>query len=239
MSLFRHPLASRPAMRRGGTRAKHAGVPLHRIRAVEGAGRLFSTPSRPALRAASGRPPARQRHDGHRGAALTVQASRRRHLRPGRHVVLARPGATSGPHTTGSPGTTAVNEDQSSSQVSRPIQGAMLVGQAPRFSLARRKPGVQIPSPPPHNSPGHRPGGSPPPGRDRYRSLCRAADGQQPVSVTTGECARTSRVTRSFRARVRAPPPGLRPPSARLARYPSKLLDPVEDVVDGRTPYGD
>jgi hypothetical protein len=33
----------------------------------------------------------------------------------------------------------------------------MLVGQAPRFSLARRKRGVQIPSPPPHNSPGHEP----------------------------------------------------------------------------------
>jgi hypothetical protein len=31
-------------------------------------GRSFSTNSRPALRAASGRPPARQRHDGHRGA---------------------------------------------------------------------------------------------------------------------------------------------------------------------------
>jgi hypothetical protein len=70
--------------------------------------------------------------------------------RPDRHVVLARPGATLGPHTTGSSGTTGVNHGQSSSQVSRPIQGAMLVGQAPRFSLARRKPGVQIPSPPPH-----------------------------------------------------------------------------------------
>ena len=30
-------------------------------------GRSFSTTSRPALRAACGRPPARQRHDGHRG----------------------------------------------------------------------------------------------------------------------------------------------------------------------------
>jgi hypothetical protein len=36
----------------------HAGVPLRRVRAVEEAGRLFSTPSRPALRAAAcgGRP---------------------------------------------------------------------------------------------------------------------------------------------------------------------------------------
>jgi hypothetical protein len=42
-------------MRRCGTWAKHAGVPLRRVRAVEGAGRLFSTPSRP--------------HDGHRGTA--------------------------------------------------------------------------------------------------------------------------------------------------------------------------
>src|SRR5829696_4705285 len=41
-------------MRRCGTWAKHAGVPLRRVLAVEGAGRLFSTPSRPALR----RPPA-------------------------------------------------------------------------------------------------------------------------------------------------------------------------------------
>jgi hypothetical protein len=48
------------------------------------------------------------------------------------------------------------------------------------ISLARRKSGVQIPSPPPHNSPGHRPGGSLPPGRCRSRSLCRAANGQQP-----------------------------------------------------------
>jgi hypothetical protein len=37
---------------------QHASVPLRRVRAVEGAGRLFSTPSRPALRAAAcgGRP---------------------------------------------------------------------------------------------------------------------------------------------------------------------------------------
>jgi len=35
-------------------------------------GRSFSTNSRPALRAAYGRPPARQRHDGHRGTGLTL-----------------------------------------------------------------------------------------------------------------------------------------------------------------------
>jgi hypothetical protein len=117
---------------------------------------------------------------GHRGTGLTVQASRRRHrslidtsFSPGR-------GATSGPHPAGPPGTTAVNAGQSSPQVSRPIPGAMLVGQTPRFSLARRKPGVQIPSPPPHNSPGHRPGGSLPPGRCPSKVACRAANGQQP-----------------------------------------------------------
>ena len=32
---------------------QHAGVPLRRVPAVEGAGRRFSTPSRPALRAAA------------------------------------------------------------------------------------------------------------------------------------------------------------------------------------------
>jgi hypothetical protein len=64
---------------------------------------------------------------------------------PDRHVVLARPGATSGPHTAGPPGTTAVNEGQSSSQVSRPIQGTDAGRPGTRFSLARRKPGVQNP----------------------------------------------------------------------------------------------
>ena len=50
----------------------------------------------------------------------------------------------------------------------------------PRADLARRKPGVQIPSPPPRNVPGHRPGGSLPPGRRRPRAPGRAANGQQP-----------------------------------------------------------
>jgi anti-sigma regulatory factor (Ser/Thr protein kinase) len=48
-------------------------VPLRPVRAGELGVRTFSTNSRPALRAASGRPPARQRHHGHRGAGLTVQ----------------------------------------------------------------------------------------------------------------------------------------------------------------------
>jgi single stranded DNA-binding protein len=42
--------------------------------------RLSSTTSRPALRAASGRPPARQPHGGHRGAGLTLR-DRGRHSR--------------------------------------------------------------------------------------------------------------------------------------------------------------
>jgi hypothetical protein len=50
----------------------------------------------------------------------------------------------------GAPGTTGVNDGQSSPQVSGSIRVVAQVGQIPRFSLARRKPGVQIPSPPPH-----------------------------------------------------------------------------------------
>jgi hypothetical protein len=39
---------------------------------IKWAVRTFSTPSRPALRAACGRPSARQRRDGHRGTGLTL-----------------------------------------------------------------------------------------------------------------------------------------------------------------------
>jgi hypothetical protein len=52
-------------MRRCGTWAKHAGVPLRRGRAVEGAGRLFSTPSSGACGPLRGRP--RRRGPGHSG----------------------------------------------------------------------------------------------------------------------------------------------------------------------------
>ena len=45
-------------MRRCGTWAKHAGVPLRRVRAVEGAGRLFSTSSRTTRAAARATRPA-------------------------------------------------------------------------------------------------------------------------------------------------------------------------------------
>jgi hypothetical protein len=50
-------------------------------------GRSFSTNSRPALRAAFGRPPARRRHDGHRGIGLTHPAPGYPHLDgdPGAH----------------------------------------------------------------------------------------------------------------------------------------------------------
>ena len=79
---------ARPAMRRGGTRAKHAGVPLRSGHAVEGAGRLFSTPSRPAC----GRPPAaavlgrQQRFRANRRTVVELQPARRdpRHLPRGR-----------------------------------------------------------------------------------------------------------------------------------------------------------
>jgi hypothetical protein len=50
--------------------------------------------------------------------------------------------------------------------------------------LARRKPGVQIPSPPPHKRTGHRPGGSPPPGRRRSRFPYRAATANKRPTAT-------------------------------------------------------
>jgi hypothetical protein len=46
-------------------------------------GRSFSTNSRPALRAASGRPPAPQRHDGHRHAASPSTSGRDEASPPG------------------------------------------------------------------------------------------------------------------------------------------------------------
>src|SRR5215216_1283448 len=108
-----------------GTRVKEqrASVPLRHVRAgeVRREDFLYELKAGPAggLRPPSGpaAPRPSPRHRPHRSVqpAPTPQ--------PDRHVVLARPGATSGPHTAGPPGTTAVNEGQSSSQVSRPIQG--------------------------------------------------------------------------------------------------------------------
>jgi hypothetical protein len=57
--------------------------------------------------------------------------------------------------------------------------------ETPSADLARRKPGVQIPSPPPHNSPGHRPGGSLLPGRCRSKFVCRQT-GSNPLSGCRG-----------------------------------------------------
>jgi hypothetical protein len=68
-------------------------------------------------------------------------------------------------------------------------------------SLARRKPGVQIPSPPPHNNPGHRPGGSLPPGRVAPDS---------PTGQQTG----------SKRARIRPTVTRSRPPARRRRPCP-------------------
>jgi hypothetical protein len=78
-------------MRQCGTWAKHAGVPLPRFRAVAGAGRLFSTPSRPALRAACGRPPARQLNAVTRGTRPPDQGklSSRQHT-DGPHLGVLR-----------------------------------------------------------------------------------------------------------------------------------------------------
>jgi hypothetical protein len=102
------PASSDPAPRRpscrcgrrdaggGGGACRRPAPPVH---AVEVAVKTFSTPSRPALRAASGRPPARQRRDGHLAPAPPFsQAGAGPHR--ARHVVLARPwghiGATHG-----------------------------------------------------------------------------------------------------------------------------------------------
>jgi hypothetical protein len=51
---------------------QNADVPLRPARQALSAVRTFSTHSRPALRAAGGRPPARRRQNGHRGTGLTL-----------------------------------------------------------------------------------------------------------------------------------------------------------------------
>jgi hypothetical protein len=58
--------------------AEITAVPLRRVRAVEGVGRLFSTPSRPALRAAAcgGRPRPANQPVGVKGGFTTVGACR-------------------------------------------------------------------------------------------------------------------------------------------------------------------
>ena len=51
--------------------------------------RSFSTNSRPALRAASGRPPARQRRHGNRATGLTVHLAGAGSIKGTSYVVLA------------------------------------------------------------------------------------------------------------------------------------------------------
>jgi hypothetical protein len=85
---------------------QHASVPLRRSRSFECLVRSFSTNSRPALRAASGRPPARRRHDGHRGTGLTLQprGSQSRHERPvGAHLGHAPTDSSGQPRSTTDP----------------------------------------------------------------------------------------------------------------------------------------
>ena len=73
------------------------------------------------------------------------------------------------------------------------------------FSLARRKPGVQIPSPPPHNSPSHRPSGSPPPGRRCSRFPFRSANGRQlNVPLLAGALKARSSATRPLGSACRS-----------------------------------
>jgi hypothetical protein len=67
----------------------------------------------------------------------------------GRDQGRTRPGAALGPRTTGQSRTTAASHGQSTAQVSRLLRAFVQVLQSPGLSLARRRPGVQIPSPPP------------------------------------------------------------------------------------------
>jgi hypothetical protein len=62
-------------------------------------------------------------------------------------------GATSGPHSTGGSRTTADTGGRPTPQLNSSIRPASQVIRAPEFSLALRKPGVQIPSPPPPHTP--------------------------------------------------------------------------------------
>jgi hypothetical protein len=57
--------------------------------------------------------------------------------------------AALGPQTTGKPPTTAASDGQPTLQVNNRLRACAQVTQSPGLSLVRRKPGVQIPSPPP------------------------------------------------------------------------------------------
>ena len=58
-------------------------------------------------------------------------------------------GAALRPRTTGKPRTTPASDGQPTAQVSSRFRAFAQVGRSPGLPLARRKPGVQIPSPPP------------------------------------------------------------------------------------------
>jgi hypothetical protein len=96
---------------------------------------LYSS-SRPALRAASGRPPARQRHDGHRGAGLTLPPGHRRDA----------PASTYGLRPV--PNSPARTPDGSRSRPRRRTRPGRS-GTTPRTETAR-----PIPRPPPSTAPG-------------------------------------------------------------------------------------
>jgi hypothetical protein len=96
---------------------------------------LYSS-SRPALRAASGRPPARQRHDGHRGAGLTLPPGHRRDA----------PASTYGLRPV--PNSPARTPDGSRSRPRRRTRPGRS-GTTPRTETAR-----PIPRPPPSRAPG-------------------------------------------------------------------------------------
>jgi hypothetical protein len=135
-------------------------------------------PSVPVAPASSGHTRSTAATDG-RAASWADGRPPRLADRPGGAFQARDRGATSGPHSTGGSRTTADSGGRPTPQLNSFVRSELQVVRSAGFSLARRKPGVQIPSPPPHNSPGHRPGGSLPPGRRRSRFLHRAADGQQ------------------------------------------------------------
>jgi hypothetical protein len=137
-------VASSTSAAGSGTRVKeqHASVPLRRSRSFECLVRSFSTNSRPALRAASGRPPARRRHDGHRvpaspsnhGGARAVTSAPLGHTWGMLQRTAAdNPGQLRTPRPVGSPARTPLTS-------TRP-------GTIP--SMACKGSGVQIPSAPP------------------------------------------------------------------------------------------
>ena len=100
-------------------------------------------------------------------------------------------GAALGPRITGKPRTTPASDGQPTLQVNSRFQACAQVTQSPGLSLARRKPGVQIPSPPPPTSQVRAS-----PASSRRRSpLAAAAPRPRPqVAVQLGRLAATRRL---------------------------------------------